>query len=190
MPRAGEPDCRRLKAGRHVRERVLASRTVFEGSILRVRVDEVEAADGHRSTREVVEHGGAVGIVCVHEGDVWFVRQYRHPTEQVLLEIPAGKLGPGEDPEACAARELVEEIGLRPKRLEHLVTYYTTPGFTNERLFLYFTDDVEPEPGTTDEGEVIEIERRPAARVRELITSGEIHDAKTLLGLAFLALRA
>ena len=173
-----------------MRERVLASRTVFEGQVLKLRVDEVEAADGHRSTREVIEHGGAVGVVCVHEGDVWFVRQYRHATEEVLLEIPAGKLGRGEDPEACAARELVEEIGLRPRRLERLATYYTTPGFTNERFFLYFTDDVEPEAGTTDDGEVIEVERRPASSVRDLITSGEIRDAKTLLGLAFLALRS
>lgn len=172
-----------------MRERVLASRTVFEGHVLKLRVDEVEAADGHRSTREVIEHGGAVGVVCVHKGDVWFVRQYRHATEEVLLEIPAGKLSPGEDPEACAARELVEEIGLRPHRLEHLATYYTTPGFTNERFFLYFTDDVTPEPGNTDEGEVIEVERRAASSVRELLVSGEVRDAKSLLGLAFLALR-
>jgi ADP-ribose pyrophosphatase len=173
-----------------MRERVLSSRTVFEGSILKLRVDEVEAADGHRSTREVIEHGGAVGVVCVHEGDIWLVRQYRHATSEVLLEIPAGKLGAGEDPEACATRELVEEIGLRPLRLEHLATYYTTPGFTNERFFLYFTDDVRAEAGATDAGEVIEVERRPAAAARDLLTSGEIEDAKTLLGLAFLALRA
>lgn len=173
-----------------MRERVLSSRTVFEGSILRLRVDDVEAADGHRSTREVIEHGGAVGVLCVHDGDVWFVRQYRHATGEVLLEIPAGKLGAGEDPETCASRELVEEIGLRPNKLEHLATYYTTPGFTNERFYLYFTDDVVPEPGSTDEGEVIEVERRPAARARELIGSGEVKDAKTLLALAFLALRS
>ncbi|HYZ92531.1 MAG TPA: NUDIX hydrolase [Actinomycetota bacterium] len=173
-----------------MRERVLASRTIFEGRILRLRVDDVEAADGHRSTREVIEHEGAVGVVCVHDGEVWLVRQYRHATAEVLLEIPAGKLGKGEDPEACAARELVEEIGLRPRRLEHLATYYTTPGFTNERFYLYFTDDVVPESGSTDEGEVIEIERRPASSARELLSSGEIGDAKTLLGLAFLALRS
>ncbi len=173
-----------------MRERVLASRVVFEGEVLRLRVDEVEAADGHRSTREVIEHGGAVGVVCVHDGDIWLVRQYRHATEEVLLEIPAGKLSPGEDPAACAARELVEEVGLRPRHLEHLATYYTTPGFTNERFFLYFTDDVEPNPGSTDAGEVIEIERRPVSRARELLSSGEIADAKTLLGLAFLTLRS
>jgi ADP-ribose diphosphatase len=170
-------------------ERVLSSRTIFEGDILTLRVDEVEAADGHRSTREVVEHAGAVGIVCVHAGDLVFVRQYRHATGESLLEIPAGKLGPGEDPEGCAARELVEEVSLRPRTLEHLATYYTTPGFTNEKFHLYFTDDVVEEPGQTDEGEVIEIERRPMSALRELIRSGDIKDAKTLLGLAFLALR-
>lgn len=173
-----------------MRERVLGSRTVFEGQILTLRVDDVEAADGHRSTREVIEHGGAVGVVCVHDGDVWFVRQYRHATGEVLLEIPAGKLGPGEDPEACAARELVEEIGLHPRRLEHLATYYTTPGFTNERFFLYYADDVVARSGATEAGEVLEIERRPVASVDQLLRSGEVRDAKTLLGLAFVALRA
>ena len=173
-----------------MRERVLGSRTIFEGSILRLRVDDVEAADGHRATREVIEHGGAVGVVCVHEGDVWFVRQYRHATGEILLEIPAGKLDADEDPEACARRELVEEVGLRPGRMEHLATYYTTPGFTNEQFYLYFTDDVATQSGTTEAGEVLEVERRPASNVRELITSGEIRDAKTLLGLSFLALRS
>lgn len=171
-----------------MRERVLASRTVFEGHVLRLRVDDVEAADGHRSTREVIEHGGAVGVVCVHDGDIWFVRQYRHATGEVLLEIPAGKLSPGEDAAECAKRELVEEVGLRPGRLDHLATYYTTPGFTNERFHLFFTDDVTPAAGSTDDGEVLEIERRPLATARELFTSGEVQDAKTLLGLAFVLL--
>ncbi|MGH2669226.1 MAG: NUDIX hydrolase [bacterium] len=173
-----------------MRERVFSSRVVFEGQILKLRVDEVEAADGHRSTREVIEHGGAVGVVCVHDGDIWLVRQYRHATGEVLLEIPAGKLGRGEDPEDCAARELVEEIGLRPDRLEHLATYYTTPGFTNELFFLYFTDAVAPAEGSTDAGEVLEVVRHPVGSVRDLIGSGEIKDAKTLLGLAFLAARS
>jgi ADP-ribose pyrophosphatase len=172
-----------------MRDRVISSRTIFEGQVLKLRVDEVEAADGHHSTREVVEHGGAVGVVCVHDGDIVLVRQYRHATQEVLLEIPAGKLGAGEDPVACAARELVEEVSLHPRRLEYLATYYTTPGFTNEKFYLYFTDDVTEEPGTTDEGEVIEVQRRPLGAIRELISSGEIKDAKSLLGLALLALR-
>ena len=170
-------------------ERVVGSRTVFEGNVLNLRVDDVVAADGHRATREVIEHRGAVGIVCVHDGDVWLVRQYRHPPQAVLLEIPAGKLNESEDPAVCAARELVEEVGLRPRRLEHLVTYYTTPGITNERMHIYFTDDVEPAEGTTEAGEIIEVERWPVTKLRELIDSGEIVDAKSLLGLSLFALR-
>jgi ADP-ribose pyrophosphatase len=172
------------------KERVVGSRTVFEGNVLKLRVDDVVAADGHRATREVIEHRGAVAIVCVHEGDVWLVRQYRHPPQEVLLEIPAGKLDENEDPAACAARELVEEVGLRPRRLEHWVTYYTTPGITNEQMHIYFTDDVEQAEVAREPGEVLEIVRKPIAQLRDLIWSGEIVDAKSLVGLSFLALRA
>jgi ADP-ribose pyrophosphatase len=173
-----------------MRERVLGSRTIFEGNILKLRVDDVEASDGHRATREVIDTRGAVGIVCVHDDDIVLVRQYRHAVGEVLLEIPAGMVDPGEDPETTASRELVEEVGLRPRRLEHLVTFLPSPGFTNHRLHLYLADDVVKEPGELDEGEVIEIERRPVSGVRELLASGEVRDAKTLLGLALLALRS
>jgi ADP-ribose pyrophosphatase len=172
-----------------LRDKVLSSETIFEGKILTLRVDEVEAADGHRSSREVVEHGGAVGIVCVHEGDIVLVRQYRHATGEELLEIPAGKLDPGEEPVATAARELAEEVGLKPRSLTHLATYYTTPGFTNEKFYLYLCTEADAATAQLDAGEVLEVERRPAASVRELLVSGEVRDAKTLLGLAFLALR-
>jgi ADP-ribose pyrophosphatase len=173
-----------------LRDKVLSSETIFEGKILTLRVDEVEAADGHRSTREVVEHRGAVGIVCVDDGEIVLVRQYRHATGEELLEIPAGTLDPDESPEATAARELSEEVGLHPRSLEHLATYYTTPGFTNEKFHLYLCTDAELRPGETDEGEVIEVVRRPVGTVRELLGSGEIRDAKSLLGLSFLALRS
>jgi ADP-ribose pyrophosphatase len=173
-----------------MQERALSSRRVFEGRIIVVRVDDVEAADGHVSTREVVEHRGAVGIVCVHDDEIVLVRQYRHATAEVLLEIPAGKLDPGEDPETTARRELVEEVGLRPNAIEHLATYYTTPGFSNELFHLYLTTDVTPEAGSTEPGEVIEVERYPLSSVRELLTSGAVRDAKSLLGLAYLALRS
>ncbi len=162
---------------------------MFEGEILTLRVDEVEAADGHRSTREVVVHRGAVGVVCVHDGDIVLVRQYRHATGEELLEIPAGKLDPGEEPEQTAARELAEEVGLRPRALEHLATYYTTPGFTNEQFHLYLCTDADEATAQLDEGEVLEIERRPLSSLRELLASGEVRDAKSLLGLSFLALR-
>ena len=170
-------------------ERVVGSRMIFEGSVLKVRVDEVIAEDGHRATREVIEHGGAVAVVCVHEEDVWLVRQYRHPTGEVLLEIPAGTLGRDEDPKACAARELEEEIGLRPRRLEHLVTCYTTPGITNEKMHIYFTEDVETADRALEPGEVVDVVRKPVAQLRDLIACGEVQDAKSLVGLGLLALR-
>lgn len=172
-----------------MRERRLSSETVYDGRILTLRVDEVEAADGHRSAREVVEHGGAVGVVCLHENDIVLVQQFRYATGEELLEIPAGKLDPGEDPAACAGRELVEEANLRARSLEHLATYYTTPGFTNELFHLYLAEDPVPEEGETEAGEVLRIERRPLASLEELLRSGEVRDAKTLLGLTFLALR-
>lgn len=172
-----------------MRERRLSSRTVYEGRILTLRVDEVETADGHRSAREVVEHGGAVGVVCVHEADIVLVRQFRYATGEELLEIPAGKLDPGEDPAACAERELVEEVNLRPGSLEHLATYYTTPGFTNERFHLYLCEEAVAERGETEPGEVLRVERRPLSSLDDLRRSGEVRDAKTLLGLTFLALR-
>ena len=172
-----------------MRDKVLSSETIFEGKILTLRVDEVEAADGHRSSREVVVHRGAVGIVCIDNGEIVLVRQYRHATGEELLEIPAGKLDPGEEPAATAARELAEEVGLKPRSLEHLATYYTTPGFTNEKFYLYLCTESDVATAQLDEGEVLEIERRPLASVRELLASGEVRDAKTLLGLSFLALR-
>jgi ADP-ribose pyrophosphatase len=171
-------------------ERVVSSRTIYTGHVVTLRVDEVVAEDGHRGEREIIEHRGAVAIVCVHDGDVWFVRQYRHAPEAMLLEIPAGTLREDEDPAVCAARELVEEIGLRPRRLEHLISYYTTPGITNERMHIYFTNDAEPAPVAREPGEVIEIERRPAAELRALIDSGEIADAKSLIGLMLTVLRS
>ncbi|HVL80056.1 MAG TPA: NUDIX hydrolase [Actinomycetota bacterium] len=172
-----------------MRERVLGSRTVFSGRILSLRVDEVEAADGHRSTREVIEHGGAVGMVVVHDGEVVLVRQYRHATGEVLLEIPAGRLEPGEEPEATARREMVEEVGLRAHALEHLATYYTAAGFSNELFHLYLAQECEPAAGETDEGEVLEVVRHPVGELDELISSGEVRDAKSLIGLLMLARR-
>ena len=172
-----------------MRERVLGSRTVFEGRFIGVRVDDVEAADGHRSTREVVSTRGAAAIVCVHRGDLVFVRQYRHAIGKILLEIPAGVVEDGESPEETAARELVEEVGLRPRKLERLARYFASPGFTNHSLDIFFTDDVEEAQSSFDEGEVIEIERRPASSVRELLADDTVTDSKTLLGLALYALR-
>jgi len=170
-------------------ERRLSSDTRFGGDFLQVRVDEVENEGGHRSTREVVTTRGAAAIVCVHGADLVLVRQYRYPVGRSLLEIPAGLVDEGETPEQAAARELVEEVGLSPRSLEHLTSYFAAPGFANHAVDLFFTDDVEETDTDPDDGEVLEIVRRPLATIRDLITKGEVSDAKTLIGLALVALR-
>lgn len=171
-----------------VREETIASRQVFLGRLLRVRVDEVALEGGRHVTREIVEHPGAVAIVALQgEGDeqrVALVRQFRKAVEQVLVEIPAGTLEPGEEPLACAQRELLEETGLRAHRWVHLQTFYTAPGFCTEKMWLYLAQDAQPvSEGQTQGDEHIEVCFYTRAQVKEMMRSGQFHDAKTLVGL-------
>ena len=113
-------------------EKCLKSERIYSGKILNLRRDIVELPNGQQASREVVEHSGAIGVVALEgDGRVYLVRQYRYPIGQITLEIPAGKLEEGEDPLDCARRELKEETGIEAKRWEPLLTFYTTPGFSN-----------------------------------------------------------
>ena len=119
-------------------EKTIRRRTIFDGKLIRVQLDEVELPDGRTSTREIVHHPGAVGVLAfTDEGKLVFVRQYRNPLGKTILEIPAGKLEPGEDPKACAFRELEEETGYRAEEMRPIVSLYTSPGFADEILHLY-----------------------------------------------------
>ena len=123
---------------RELWEQPITSELVYQGPIINVRRDEVELPDGRRSFREVVEHPGAVAILAITDDEqVLLVRQYRHATGEVLWEVPAGKLDMGEDPRACANRELAEETGYRAQSLEPLVSFFTSPGFANELLHVF-----------------------------------------------------
>jgi ADP-ribose pyrophosphatase len=165
-------------------EHKISSQTVFTGKILTVRNDRVRLPDGREATREVVEHPGAVAVVPVTAGgDVILVRQYRYPIAQELLEVPAGKLDKGEKPEDCAHRELEEETGCRAGRLEHLATFYTGPGFTDEIMHLYLARDLVPTAQNTDGDEFINIETYSSAQIKALLADKKIIDAKTLVGL-------
>lgn len=162
--------------------RRLASETVFAGRVVRLRVDTVELPDGRQTSREVVEHPGAAAIVPLDaDGRVHLVRQYRDAVGEELLEIPAGKLKPGEEPADCAIRELREETGLEAGRIELLASIYSTPGFSDEVIHLFLAEEL-AEKGTDHESEeFITSETRALEPVAELL--GELSDAKTIAGI-------
>ncbi len=167
-------------------EETLSSEVVFEGRILKLRVDTVRTADGRKSTREVVEHAACIAVIAVDTNDnVLLVRQYRQALGKELLEIPAGGIDKGEDPKAAVIREMQEETGFRPQRVERLGGFYTTPGFCNEYLYLYLAADLVPGRLHAEDTPGIEVVRVPLSQVPDLIASDEIEDAKTVAGLLF-----
>ena len=165
-------------------ETMLESRQIFNGKILKVRQDQVLLPNGARTSREVVEHPGAVAVVPVDaDGRILLVRQYRYPINQVILEIPAGKLDPGETPEECARRELAEETGYSAGSLKKLSAIFTTPGFSNEVIHLYLAEKLTPTDQKPDEDEFIAAELYSREEVRRMLADGTICDAKSMLGL-------
>lgn len=165
-------------------ERTISSKSIYEGRVVKLRVDTVELPGDRTSTREIVEHRGAVVIAALDgEGNVLLVRQYRKPVEQELLELPAGTLDPGEEPEACAWRELQEETGFRAEKLEKLGGFYSAPGFCTEYLHLFLATGLQPSPMAADDDEDIRVVPTPLVQVPGLIFSEEIRDAKSIAGL-------
>ena len=165
-------------------EVVLSSELVYSGRVVKLRVDEVRLPNGRVAKREVVDHRGAVALVALDsDGNCLLVRQYRSAVGSVLLEIPAGTLEPGEDPADCARRELAEETGYRPGRLVEILGFYSAPGFCTEYLRVYLATDLVAQRAEADADEDIELVRLPLADCVELIRSGEIRDAKSIVGL-------
>ena len=174
-----------------LKETVLNSEQVFSGSRINVRVDEVSMADGRRARREVVEHPDAVVILAIRDdGNIAFVRQWRHPTGRPLLELPAGRVDPGESPEETARRELREEVGLDPGRLDLARGFYVAPGFADEFLHGYIARDCTESPLEADEDEELIVEWKPLGEAIDLVDAGEIIDAKSVILIQYLALEA
>jgi len=172
-------------------ERTLSSRRIYEGRAVRLRVDTVELSGGRQTTREVVEHDDCVAIIAVDDKDnVLLVKQFRKPVEKELLEIPAGGIDPGETPEDCVRREMREETGFLPQKVQKLGGFYSSPGFCTEYLYLYLATDLVHSPLQAEDSEGISLVRKPLTEITELIASGAIVDAKSIAGLlAFLDYR-
>lgn len=175
-----------------LRETLISSEVLRQSRILEFRIDTIEAADGHRSTRDIAAHPGGVCVVAIDPDDrVLFVRQWRHATGGPLLEIPAGTLdrepdGSIEGHAGAAARELEEETGSRAGSWQYLGAFYTAPGFTSELMHLYLaTELVAADEGGLgpDEDERLELRPIPFAEALEMVDTGEIRDAKSMIGL-------
>ncbi len=168
---------------------VLASEEVYHGRIFDVSVYTVRENE-QTYKREVVHHPGGAGVVAVFDDSrIALVRQYRHPTVRYLLELPAGRLAPPERPEECAARELEEEIGVRAGRLEKLTEFFTTPGFCEEKLWVYLATELTETAQNLEGDEQLDVVRVTFARAFEMIADGEIEDAKTIIGIMMAAER-
>ncbi|HPZ42410.1 MAG TPA: NUDIX hydrolase [Bacillota bacterium] len=168
-----------------LKERTISSEVIYRGKIITLRVDTVALPqEGQTGIREVVEHAGAVAVVPVTEQDeLLLVRQYRHATGKTLLEIPAGRIEPGEDLAECARRELLEETGYLARNLEKLLFFYSTPGFTNEQLHIYLATGLTLQEQDLDEDEFIDVQKVPYQKALDMIWSGDICDAKSIAGI-------
>ena len=169
--------------------KILGSKEVFHGRVFSVTVDSV--VEGHKTyQREVVRHPGSAVILPVFEdGTIALVRQYRHPAVKYLLELPAGTLNDKERPEEGAARELEEELGLVAGKLEKLSEFFVSPGFCEEKMWLYLATDLTETSQNLEDDETLEVVRLPLSRALEMISDGEIEDAKTIIGLMLAAPR-
>lgn len=159
------------------------SNIAFSGKIFTVRTGTVRLDDGRTAQRDVVENPGGVGIVPVLNDEVILVRQFRIAINREIVEIPAGRLEEGETPESCAGRELQEEIGYRAGKLILASSYYSSAGFSNERMYLFLGLDLDEVALRPEWDERIQIVRIPIAEIEPKLRSGEFEDAKTIIGL-------
>lgn len=165
-------------------EKVLGKKDIFAGRVFRIEVLDVELPDGRKSTREIVRHNGGAAIVALDENNMlYMVRQFRIAAGETLLEIPAGKLEPGEDPKAAALRELTEETGMHAEDCELLFSMYATPGYCAEKLHVYFVKGLKPGNPHRDEGEFLHIVPLPFEEAVRMVLDGKIYDAKTISGI-------
>ena len=169
----------------NLREEFVSTENIFEGQIIKVRRDTVRLPDGGTGTREIVEHPGGVSVVALDDdNNVYMVRQYRRPFDEIVLEIPAGKLDhPGEDPFDCCVRELKEETGLTAGKYDYLGKFMLSPGFCREWIHIYLARDLSAGELALDEDEFLEVEKYPLSKLLDMVMNNELEDAKTVMGI-------
>ncbi|MFC4558730.1 NUDIX hydrolase [Virgibacillus kekensis] len=171
-------------------EKTIHTEKIYDGKVVNLQVDDVTLPNGKTSKRELIKHPGAVAVIAITEDKkILFVEQYRKPLEKSLVEIPAGKLEPGEGPETTAYRELEEETGYTANSMEFVTSFYTSPGFADELMYLYITEDIEPLKETVagDDDEFVELLELTLEEAKQYVQDQRIHDAKTNYAVLYLA---
>jgi ADP-ribose pyrophosphatase len=164
--------------------KTLESKHAFHGRVFDVRQDKIELPDGRQVEMDIVVHHAAVTMLPIDaEGQIWFIRQYRHAIQEELLELPAGVSEPGEDPRESAQRELREEIGMAAGRLEKLGGFHLAPGYSTEYMHLYLATELTSSPLPGDETEVLYVEKIPARQAMRLAEEGGLQDSKSLVAM-------
>jgi len=168
--------------------RIVKSEVIFQGKVFNTIVNQIEYDSGNKAVREVAEHpGGAVVVPVTDDGKIVMITQHRFPMNEVLLELPAGKLNKDEDPFICAVRELEEETGYKSNNVKELGSIYTTPGYSTEKLWIYLAKDLKPGNHNREEGEFgMQVLELSFDEIENKIHSGDIVDSKTICGI-FLA---
>lgn len=169
-------------------EKTISGETLYEGKVIALRVEEVELPDGNRAKRELIKHPGAVAVIAITaEGKLILVEQYRKALERSLIEIPAGKIDPGEAPEVTAVRELEEETGYGAKEFSYVQSFATSPGFADEVIHLYLAQGLYAidNPAAGDEDEFIELLEVTIEQAEDMVATGEIFDAKTAFAVLY-----
>ncbi|PID62538.1 MAG: ADP-ribose pyrophosphatase [Ignavibacteriae bacterium] len=167
--------------------KIKETKTIFNGKVFDIKIDEIEYDSGNEGVREIVVHnGGAVVLPVTDKGKVVFVKQYRYPFDEFMYELPAGKLEKAEDPLVCATRELTEETGYTSDKVSYLGKIYTTPGFCTEILYLYLAENLVAGEHDREEGEYgMEVYEFTLKEIDDMINTGKIVDGKSLSALYF-----
>jgi ADP-ribose pyrophosphatase len=164
-------------------EKTVKKNYIYQGKILNLLCDDALLPDGRPCKREIIEHSGGACVLYIKDGCVLLVKQFRYAYGECIYEIPAGKLEKGEDPALAAARELEEEAGVKAENLVRLFTLYPTPGYTNEKIYVYFAENGTQTERRLDDDEFLTAEYIPLQTVKKMLDEGEICDSKTLAAL-------